>query len=112
FEEGINYMEDKLILIRILLKNPTIVYSPHVVYHYIMDKDSLSNKLSDTSFENIKKVIQHLEQDFKKQQINFDLTKPKLGFKLSAILRNQKINHKKVFKEVNSSILKSKSLKL
>ncbi|MGO3184232.1 MAG: glycosyltransferase family 2 protein [Aequorivita sp.] len=112
FEEGINYMEDKLILIRILFKNPKLTYVPHVVYHYIMDENSLSNNLSDDSFQMIKKVIEHLENDFKVRNLNFELTKIKLGYRLGAILRDKKLNHKEVFKEVNNQILRTKNLKV
>lgn len=111
FEKGINYMEDKLILIRILFKNPRITYVPKVVYHYIMDQNSLSNNLSENSFQTIRKVIELLENDFKIRNLNYDLTQPKLSYKLGAILRGKTINQKEDFAEVNSQIFKTKKFK-
>jgi len=105
FEEGINYMEDKLLLIRMLLHRPKIAYQEVIAYHYVQTPDSITNKLSVNSLVSMKKVIKRIENEFSERKLKYDLTKPKLSYKLAAILNDITIDHKSEFSEVNPSIL-------
>ena len=112
FEKGINYMEDKLILIRMLLKKPSISYVDTVGYNYVQLPDSITNNLSINSYQSIKKVIEIIENEFIENNLKFDLTQTKLKYKLAAIINDISINHKEEFEEVNSLIFKTKNIAL
>ncbi|PZU84845.1 MAG: hypothetical protein DI529_10815 [Chryseobacterium sp.] len=105
FDEDINYMEDKLILTQIFIKQPGISYMDEVVYSYIQYPESITNTLSDKSLESISKVIRNLDNIFKINNLDYDLTYLKAYYKLLALLNRKRIEFKNEFKEVNSKIL-------
>jgi glycosyltransferase involved in cell wall biosynthesis len=109
FEENIDHMEDKLLLIRLLLKRPSIRYLPKVVYYYYADRGGSGNE-PDKALQSYKRIIELLQKDFCDNGLVFDLNWQKIGYKKFAILNNQEINHKQVFKEVNDKIFKLENL--
>lgn len=112
FDESINYMEDKLMLIQMLIKyKPSISYANVVVYNYVQYKNSITNILSDKSLASIKKVIIEIEDIFIKNNIQLDIEYLKFQYKLIAILNKKEIRYIDDFKEINSNIFKFKNIK-
>lgn len=112
FEETINYMEDKLMIIQMLVKHkPSISYVNAVVYNYVQHKNSITNILSDRSLDNVKNVIIQIEDLLIKNNIQLNLEYLKFNYKLKAILNNKQIRYKDDFKEINSKIFKLKNIK-
>lgn len=109
FVKDINYMEDKLLMVRLLNKNPKMVYLPEIVYNYV-NTNPLSNQISEADLSSIKLVIEQLEKEFQQKNLSYDLTYQKLHYKLLAILNNIPINQGKVFKEVNTNIFETHDL--
>lgn len=60
FINGINYMEDKLLLTKILLKYPKIIFIDKTVYIYRQNENSISNLLSHDSLESSYVVTKEL----------------------------------------------------
>lgn len=111
FEDGIDYMEDKLLLLRLLYKMPKVEYLPKVVYNYVQNENSLSGNFSKRSYECMYKMIKCLESDLNKNNIIFDLTEIKLEFKLKGILNFEDNNGSMLFPEVDDKIFSSKKMK-
>ncbi|OJX30071.1 MAG: hypothetical protein BGO86_05890 [Chryseobacterium sp. 36-9] len=112
FDESVNYMEDKLILVQILLRKPRVIVLNKVVYKYIQHAGSITSSLSENSLQSIKKVILQLEKEFENKNTSFDLSFLKIYYKLLAYLNRKSIDNKKDFKEVNSRIPFCKELSI
>lgn len=102
FEEGIDFMEDKLILTKICLAyQPNIAHLDFPVYNYVQKEDSITNKLSKKTLSDMKKVILSIEQHTRK----FDLDYLKFLYKLLAVTNHIPVDYKEDFKEINKKII-------
>lgn len=104
FVNAIDYMEDKLFLIRVLLDSPTVAYLPQSVYNYHTVSGSITNTISSQRLGQIREVIEIVERDINASGKNYDLTSMKLQYKLLAVLNNIYIDSKNIFPEVNHKI--------
>lgn len=112
FVEGVDYMEDKLIFVKMLQKNPKIGFTDYVVYDYKQRENSYSNNVSNKSLESIKFVVNELEkvvEDNFKRDIDYLKVRCKIMYLLNS---NTKGLTSSVFKEVNSKIFKMKKVPL
>lgn len=110
FEEDVNYMEDMLLLVKMMSNNPKISYIPEIVYHYVQSGTSLTNNFTKKTLNQTKEVVNLIEEEFANKQYTLDLTTLKLNYKLKAIISSLSINHKTEFPEVNSLIFSNKYL--
>lgn len=106
FMSEINYMEDKIFLIKLLVTfHPQISYINKPVYYYIQQANSITNNRIKKNILILKDIIEEIEVILAGTTSSFDLSKIKFQYKLSAALYNLDIDFKNDFKEVNSRIL-------
>lgn len=77
FEPGINYCEDLLVLTKIIaLASPKIVYMPKAYYHYVVNSNSLTQRVTLNGLESMKRfhlsVIRYLPDDDWFRQVSDD----------------------------------------
>jgi glycosyltransferase involved in cell wall biosynthesis len=113
FVEEKDYMEDKLILIKILNKKPKISTLNKAVYRYIQRDTSYSHKLSLESINAYEYVIKESERLLNNNpQFNQAIRNMKLSFKLFVLINRKQsgTDIATIFKEVNDKVLESKIL--
>lgn len=106
FEDGLDYREDLLFLIKVLLRGPSIIYLSKTVYFYKIHQNSFTHSKTSNHPKRIKKFIDLIRIEFSDKNVDFDIDRYKLMYKSHAILSNEKIDHKKIYKEVNNHIFK------
>ncbi|MDT0642281.1 glycosyltransferase family 2 protein [Zunongwangia sp. F363] len=113
FEEGRDYMEDKLILIKILTKKPKVSTLHKTVYRYIQRETSYSNKLSSESFLAYEFVINQSEKLLSENpQFLKPIRNMKLSYKLFVLLNREQSGTgiANIFHEVNDEVFGNNSL--
>lgn len=114
FDEDIGFMEDKLMISRILFSNPSILFIKNEIYVHIQREGSIANELSLQSRLNVEKVILRLENVLKENALfDIPIEKMKLDHKIGLLVNmpNDKL-HVTRFSELNTRILKNKWLPL
>jgi len=110
FEEDVNYMEDKLIMTKILLKEPTVTTINFPVYRYVQHSSSITNMLSTDSLISMEIVINNIERLLvDKPEFGHLIQVLKLNYKIT--LLNNSSNPSLLiskYNEVNSFLFKTK----
>lgn len=77
FDPEINYCEDKLVVTKILTKNPTlkVSYLPKAFYHYVQSDTSITGNVTPKAFESIKRYQQAYKEFLPKQDRFLDVEK-------------------------------------
>lgn len=105
FEDRIDFMEDVLILIKILLiKHPKIEYVDDYVYNYVRTDDSLTGSYSEKKLKDYRYVIQKIEQISENSNLNMDFKRTKFYYKYKGLIHNVSFDFKNDFQEVNQQI--------
>jgi glycosyltransferase involved in cell wall biosynthesis len=112
FEAGLDFMEDLLIIIQMLVSNKnvkiTVVDVP--VYHYVFRAESYTNKLTLKYLQIGDEIVKRIEQSLSVDSIfNKSLTHFKLFHKLLYLLNTDTVKNNicNIFPEVNSKVWSS-----
>ncbi|MCU7542735.1 glycosyltransferase family 2 protein [Riemerella anatipestifer] len=112
FENGVNFMEDMLILIKILTKeNVKIsVVSEIPVYHYYLNKESQTNTISHKYLIQGDRVVENVSHLLKEEKFGEDIEYLKVNQKLLYLLNcdTYKVSIQNIYSEINESIFKMK----
>lgn len=111
FDPDITYMEDKFLLIKMLLREPNVFFMNKSTYVYWQRPDSATNKISSKSIASVKKVYDYLINKLDKQQYADQILNLKVSYKIM-LLKNLKPSKdiKDSFSEINKTIFNSKSI--
>lgn len=111
FDPDITYMEDKFLLIKMLLREPNVFFMNKSTYVYWQRPDSATNKISSKSIASVKKVYDYLINKLDKQQYADQILNLKVTYKIM-LLKNLKPSKdiKDSFPEINKTILNSKNI--
>lgn len=112
FEKDINFMEDMLVLIKILTRdNIKVRVAPEIpVYHYILNRQSQTNTISPKYLEQGDRVVDAVSKLLKEEKFREDIEYLKVNQKLLYLLNcdTYKVSIKNIYSEVNGSISKMK----
>lgn len=112
FDKNINYMEDKLILTKILLTNPKVINLNRPVYIYNQHNLSITNKINADSLISMENVIKKIECLLcEKSEYKQSIKCLKLNFKI-ALLNNSENSFEIIgkFDEVNPFLFQTNSI--
>lgn len=111
FDPEIIYMEDKLLLIKLLLQEPRVFFMDKNTYVYIQRQNSATNQLSGKMIKSIKKVTDTLILCLDKNIFSAQLFKLKVDYKVRLLTNgfSSKII-KNTYPEVNKDLVKSSTL--
>ncbi|MFA7448718.1 MAG: glycosyltransferase family 2 protein [Weeksellaceae bacterium] len=111
FDPDITYMEDKLLLIKLLLQEPSVFFMDKNTYVYIQRKNSATNQLSGKMINSIKKVTDTLILCLDKNIFSAQLFKLKVDYKVRLLTNgcsSKSITN--TYPEVNKDLVKSSIL--
>jgi len=60
FQEDINYCEDVLVVAKCLLHDIKVAYHPHAYYHYFQNDNSITNRVSRKTYDNLMRYAAQL----------------------------------------------------
>lgn len=109
FAENLNYCEDYLVCVKILMHNITIAYLDKAFYHYdqIVNNESITRKFTTKTIEQIKLFIINLEKIFNDRQEV--INQHKLDLKILVFQENMQKEFKELYPEVNGQIWEMKT---
>lgn len=106
----IRYMEDKYLLINILLRKPILTFTESVVYHYHVHSASLSHRLSPAFLKSNRLLLDQLYLDARASKIDLDFRLAKAKYKMRCFIKGEYRKAREHFSELNCQILGLKGL--
>lgn len=104
----ISYMEDKLLLIQLLLESPRVLYMNKPTYVYNQNNDSVTNKLTRKSLQSIKRVNDILNDTLDNTVFSEYIFKMKYRYKMMLLMNLESTAEiKNSYSEINNSLWSS-----
>ena len=104
-------MEDKLLLIKLLLQDPRVFFMNELTYVYIQRQNSATNQLSGKAIKSIKKVTDTLISYLDKNEFSTQIFKLKIDYKVRLLTNGcSSKSIKNTYPEVNKDLVKSSIL--
>jgi len=113
FSDNIIFMEDKLFLIELLLKEPKIEFLNEVTYRYFIRDESATGNFSEKSLLSIRKVNEKLIRILSNEKYENTRFTIKLNEKILLMKKSQPCHLvRNIYKEINADIFKSNRVPL